>query len=562
MKAPTLSHPDKIRRKLLGQEHLYSDAGQAKGIGAYYLFLKTVLEENSMLFMLSAKGKAILTEIKLVKQSIDFGWEETNSLTKVFIRIEAIKTTIEEYIKESCINVRLAIELEIIGGFAGAKTDSEIPFLASAPKQLYQRLTKARTWDEIKVTWNIFKASVNSPLNAYLFSRFKLSPDTHRQITLREKIEEIDALIARTEAPITNLTSLVAVINSIPEHIDKDDAIIHQRKAQAESVGITKSIIEQYCLEDLQGSEDIKPTYLDNGNITLELGYTNSLNHRSVRTITLIAPYNEDIIDNRTTFNQIGFSRITILDTFSDIKALDTQTQVVNQTASTPLQDQPTIETNEPKKTGRDEIISEGKTSFVQRLKAGWRWVNSQFSLARLRKSPVFMMGFALFLGLAHSGKANEQTAPTNTSAPITTVASPVTLTIQSQPSTVDTPAPTVTNSIDHQTVTRRTSTSEGSRYSIGSHNHNTDETLQRMVKAMGFNSVQIRVIATRLDGQLRAARDIQAPGTHTHANQNVVMEELNGQIKLSVQDASGSTLYQTGWFAREIGFRNFQPRA
>lgn len=560
MKAPQLLHPITIKRKLIGEDVPYSESGQISGKKAYYVFLKQTIESYTNLFNGTHNGRAILEEIVLLKNLIDFGDSHADSLTKVFLRIEAIKSKIEEYIKERTTDtpkeVALAIELEIVGGFPGAKTDSEIPFLASPPKKLYQRLSKIKTIDELVEVWSNFKRDICSPLNADQVNRFKLAPNSHRQIILQEKIDEIDALIERTVGTTRGLEALVATISSVPELIDKDDAIMHQKDDQEKSVASIRTAVELYCWYDLQEHEDIKPTYLANNNITLQLGYTTSLGKRIERTIIIVAPHNEDLIDNRTTFNQVGFSRFTILQIFVDLKAAEVQEQVVVDTDKPHTE----LDTSTALAIASTKVVPK-KSSFFQKLQSSWRWFSNQFSFARLRRSPAFMMGFALFLGLAHSGKDHNKIITSNNAAPITTVAVPVTHTVQEQPTTVDTPAPVVTNTIANQIRVTRASTSDGSRYSLASHNHNTDETLQRMVKDMGFNSVQTRVIATRLDHQLRAARDIQAPGTHTQAHQDVVMEELNGQIRLSVQNANGRTLYRTGWFDRELGFRNFQPR-
>lgn len=107
-------------------------------------------------------------------------------------------------------------------------------------------------------------------------------------------------------------------------------------------------------------------------------------------------------------------------------------------------------------------------------------------------------------------------------------------------------------------------SVSHGSRYASTSLQHNTDETLQRIVGTLGYNSVQTKVIATRLDQQLLTARTIVGPHLHTQKTDTVVLRSQisNGheQIQVQVTDPSGHIRYQTNWFDREVGFRHFVP--
>ena len=107
-------------------------------------------------------------------------------------------------------------------------------------------------------------------------------------------------------------------------------------------------------------------------------------------------------------------------------------------------------------------------------------------------------------------------------------------------------------------------SVSHGSRYASTSLQHNTDETLQRIIGTLGYNSVQTKVIATRLDQQLLTARNLVGPHLHTQKTDNVVVRSQmsNGheQIQVQVTDPSGHIRYQTDWFDREVGFRNFIP--
>lgn len=107
-------------------------------------------------------------------------------------------------------------------------------------------------------------------------------------------------------------------------------------------------------------------------------------------------------------------------------------------------------------------------------------------------------------------------------------------------------------------------SVSHGSRYASTSLQHNTDETLQRIVSTLGYNSVQTKVIATRLDQQLLTARNMIGPHLHTQKTDNVVVlsQMSNGheQIQIQVTDPSGHIRYQTDWFDREVGFRHFVP--
>lgn len=107
-------------------------------------------------------------------------------------------------------------------------------------------------------------------------------------------------------------------------------------------------------------------------------------------------------------------------------------------------------------------------------------------------------------------------------------------------------------------------SVSHGSRYASTSLQHNTDETLQRIVGTLGYNSVQTKVIATRLDQQLLTARNMIGPHLHTQKTDTVVLRSQmsNGheQIQVQVTDPSGHIRYQTDWFDREVGFRHFVP--
>lgn len=194
-----------------------------------------------------------------------------------------------------------------------------------------------------------------------------------------------------------------------------------------------------------------------------------------------------------------------------------------------------------------------------------WQYLKNIFKPIARKRSAIAAFGFAALLGLGLAGRHTEnyhEQAPLPTPVsltPITPIHTVVPDQQQQTPQISETPAPTT---VSNQFIVRQ-STSEGSRYSLASHNHNTNETLQRLVSSMGFNSVQTKVISTRLDNQLLAARAIQAPHTHTHAHQTVTLEQdaTGTQIRLSVQDASGHSLYQTGWFAKEIGFRNFTAR-
>lgn len=107
-------------------------------------------------------------------------------------------------------------------------------------------------------------------------------------------------------------------------------------------------------------------------------------------------------------------------------------------------------------------------------------------------------------------------------------------------------------------------SVSNGSRYASTSLQHNTDETLQRIIGTLGYNSVQTKVIATRLDQQLLTARSMIGPHLHTQKTDNVIvlshMSNGHEQIQVQVTDPSGHIRYQTDWFDREVGFRHFVP--
>ncbi len=551
MKAPQLAPAEKIRQRLLGNDLAYPEQTLTEARQFYRAFVETLGTRYQHLFPADTNlGRTILTEIVLVKELIDFGDDTVKPFDQLFLRIENLKPQIVSYIQERTIQVINLLQTEIISCFPGANKEPVVEFLASPPQKLFCKLRVAKSMNNIQEAWDEFKRAVNSPNNDYLQKKFRSQFQAEQAYSLGDKINEIDSVLGNAQIHITGLANIVKVIDTIPEKIDGHDAMIHQESAQHQSRSSTKDVIETYCRRDLVEGQDIQAIYETNNNVTLVLGVTDAhTGNRTERKLKLIAPHNEDAIDNRINFYQIGFSRITILAVYADIKATQLQEQVINTTEQVTS---PSISTT---------FIT---PSLGDRIRNGWKQFTNLFSINALRRSPLFAVGLALFLGLAHSGKANHQNTHTADQTPITTAAHTATDNTDDQLTQIDTPAPapTIANTIPQtESTITHASTSTGSRYSADSHNHNTDETLQRMIKGMGFNSVQTKVIATRLDHQLQAARNLQAPGIHTQANQDVVMEELNGQVRLSVQDAGGTTLYRTNWFAREIGFRNFQPR-
>lgn len=551
MRLPEAAPPDIVRNRLLCSDVPYPATVQRIGWQAYCKFINLVRHNFDHLFQADSRIRGIFSMIVELSTRIENVDSSVDSLAKLYAYIDIFRRELETYIMDlataSAANIKIAIQSEVTSGFKSAEQPALVSFLKSRPRKLYEELEKAQTLQETIDAWEAFKKDLDQPTNTHLRKVFRQPTDPAHSLdqNLDEKIAEINILIRSRYDQVAQLFGVVHMIDEIQRNIDRKDGLMIQIVNQEQTAAITEETIEDYCHHDLVECEDIKSIKDVNNNFTVTLGKTDSNGKRIERTILLIAPHNEDPIDSRNSFSQHAFSRMTLLAIFADMQATMEQETVVDRI------EQPT----EPV-----IIPTTPKLTFLQKVQNTWSQFKGMFSINRLRRSPVFAVGFALFLGLAHSGKTDHKTTQTTEPAPITTVTNTITNSVDEEPTPVATPDPTVTNTETQATVTQA-STSINSRYSIDSHQHNTDETLQRMIKGMGFNSVQTKVIATRLDNQLQAARDLQAPGIRTQVNQNVVMEELNGQIRLSVQDASGHTLYGTSWFAREIGFRNFQPR-
>lgn len=555
MRLPEKNTAEKVRARLLGTDTQYRADVQRKGWQQYCELVRRLRNNCDYLFRGNDRIEAIFGRIVELDFKIDNVDSEVDNLGKLYAAIDSFRTDLEIYIQDLtnaiANDIKVAIQSEIISGFKGAAQPAVVSFLRSAPRILYEDLAQANTLQAVIDSWSTFKKAVQQPSNSHLSTTFNLVPRSgYAPIALDQKISEVDGLFEGRQKQIKPLLEIVGVIDQIGKNIDTKDGMQRQLVHQEETAAITERAINDYCFHDLVEHEDIKAEKGPDNNITVTLGVTNTAGRRIEKTILLVAPHNENPIDNRTTFTQIVFSRMTLLAVFQDLWITIRQEAEVStaEQAVAPL----FIATTKP------------EPAFFEKARNAWTQFKDMFSINRLRRSPVFAVGFALFLGLTHSGKANHQTTTTADPAPITTVAPTTTDRTNESPTLSDTPAPapTIADTTPQtgSTITHA-STSAGSRYSADSHNHNTDETLQRIIKGMGFNSVQTKVIATRLDHQLQSARNLQAPSIHTQANQNVVMEELNGQVRLSVQDASGHTLYGTNWFAREIGFRNFQPR-
>ncbi len=559
MKAPQLIPAEAIKARIVGTDRYYPVEVQVRGWNAYSEFIQKLLHNYEHLFAEDANGKKILAKARSIAMLIANHDRTVDSLEGLFARVDEIRSDIVAYVKalSAVDDIKLAIQSEIVAGFKNATRPATASFLRSVPQKLYQEISAATTLEEVSAAWISFKEATKITANDYLAEIFTYNTPAPTPVSLSQKVREIDDLFLRQAKRSEGIAQMVEIIDTIATRIDLHDATIHQEREQEETFAATHETLRQYSARDIASDQKMVVTDDASKDILLMLEQMTSSGGTVVRTIRLVAPHNAHPINNRDSFGQHGFSRKTLLAVFTDMYATGEQESLVNNVGL----DTDTHVTNPRSLSNHTELATKAasaKTAWWKTIGKNigdkWNELKNQFSLANLRHNRFVAAGFALFLGLAaHSGKADHKVAHVDNPAPITIVTA--THIVE------ETPAPVVTNIAENQTVVTRASTSEGSRYSVDSHNHNTDETLQRMVKAMGFNSVQTKVIATRLDTQLRAARNIQAPDIHTQVNQNVVMEELNGQVRLSVQDAAGHPLYGTSWFAREIGFRNFQPR-
>lgn len=570
MKAPRVASIDQVKARILGQSQYYPVESQVRGYAAYSDFIRRLTTNYRHLFQADLRGRTILAEAESLNMLIVTDNPTVATLDKLFAAIELIKGEILSYIKQlkAVDNIKLAIQSEVVSGFKNATQPGQFAFLQSAPKKLYQAISRANTPEEVSAAWLSFKQEITAPENTLLAKSFRISPAGFTHIALDQKLAEIDAMFKDHDRRVEGseaLLQLTEIIDAIAAKIECHDATMHQIDEQKKAHASTHETLRQYTAHKICPHQRITVTDESSRDVLLTLEHTTASGRTLVKQIRIVAPHNEHPINNQDSFSQHLFSQITLFKIFADMQAQDEHESAINNgTTTAGANVMPSSSTSDQITALPD--IKMPRSSWLHTISNyigdSWRKLTAPFSIVRLRHNPLVAAGFVLFLGLVgHSGKVPNKVASENTPVPVTTLAVPVAPTLSAIPMHIDS-VPTTADSIPNQTVTRRASTSEGSRYGIGSHNHNTDETLQRMVKAMGFNSVQTKVIATRLDGLLRAARDIQAPGTHTQANQNVMMEELNGQVRLSVQNANGGTLYQTGWFAREIGFRNFQPRA
>ncbi len=546
---------ERIHSKILGRDKPYSSNVQASAYTAYRFLFQKLHAEYAYLFAYSASGRRIPDIAEHWSKAMKERNVAASSLDQVFPVAEMVKTDINQYIldtnKSLARNLVTAIQAEIIPGFSDSRQKVSAIFKPTPAQKLFVSLSKCETIQSISAVWSEFKLSLNRyPESA---SRFRIPlPPGYQSPTLKDKITEIDILLINAITPLESLAQIVAVINEIPRLMDKHDAL----EAEAEENAFYSHTVETNLFH--ARSQLIEGEHLEVEK-SKELGYWKvtasiTLDDQSTTTreIKIVDGSFKGVIDNKNVFFQKMFSNVTIATLFQDMRKLEATKVIIA----------------EEQKDDAIKPVKKDWTSlsfWEQAVSNGWNTITSFFK-PKSRRAGLVAAGFAIFLG-ALAGKQPVQHHQTH--RPTTTVATPPPVShIHNQvdidhdaPNTVvaETPAPvTHSNSL---VVTQ--STSEGSRYSLASHNHNTNETLQRLVSSMGFNSVQTKVISTRLDNQLMAARGIQAPHTHTHANQTVTLEQdsSGSQIRLSVQDASGHSLYQTGWFAKEIGFRNFTAR-
>lgn len=390
MQLPEETTPEQVRARLLGADTPYPADVQRKGWQQYCEFVRRLRNNYEYLFRGNDRIEAVFGRIIDLDYKINISDSEVDNLAKLYAAVDCFRTDLEIYIQDLtnviANSIKVAIQSEIISGFKGAAQPAVVSFLRSAPRTLYEDLAQANTLQAVTDAWGAFKKAVQQPGNSHLSTTFNLVPRSgYAPIGLDQKINEVDDLFKGSQKQISPLLEIMGVIDQIQKNIDTRDGVQRQLLHQEETAAITERTINDYCFHDLVEHEDIKAKKGTDNNITVTLGVTNTAGKRIEKTILLVAPHNENPIDNRTTFTQIAFSRITLLAVFQDLWT------TIRQEAEVGTADQAVaplfIATTTPEPT------------FFEKARNAWSQFKNMFSINRLRRSPVFAVGFALFIG-------------------------------------------------------------------------------------------------------------------------------------------------------------------
>ncbi len=533
-----------VRKTQPGIEHKEYSAATEKYVREQYRdVLYKVATYYSGYFERSQNGKLILRQCVNLSNDIQVGNPSVRSINKLTQEVQKIVDKIKAFCLEENHRIRLEVSLDV-----------KHTILARFPE--YGKA--AKFWQQSSPVQKL-QHTIDSTEDIKVIQQ-KLSVfSSDMQIQGRVIPLDVEPQILKIGKDITKATqyehalaAILAEIEFVPVKIEievkREDGV---NKEHAKVSTAVATYVESYK----KPNEDIATRYHekeDYDEIIITIPPTADTDMQRAKIRVAGIRYKE-AIDNKTTFNRNSFSASRLNTIVEDLR------QQANLQAQFSAPERDTMEIKTP--FSRRVFFAK----LRRQVSNGWNYLKNIFKPVVRRRSAIAAFGLAALLGLGLAGRHTtvhheQEPLPTPVSlTPATPVHTALPNQQQETPQVRETPAPTTVS--NHLVVHQ--STSEGSRYSLASHNHNTNETLQRLVSSMGFNSVQTKVISTRLDNQLMAARGIQAPHTHTHANQTVTLEQDNtgSQIRLSVQDASGHSLYQTGWFAKEIGFRNFTAR-
>ena len=521
----------------------YSAATEQYARGQYRDVLNKIATYYKGYFEHSRNGLLILRSCLDLSNDIELGTTSVKSISKLSQEVQKIVDQIKAFCTEENHRIWLEIVLEvertILAKFPEHGKKAQF-WQNSTPLQKLQHTIESTK--DIKVIQQALTVFSNR-----MHAQGRVVP-----LDIESQIGEIGKVITSATQYKHALVSILAEVEFVPVKIQ---AKVKREDEINAKIARVSNAVASYISTYKKANEDVATRYHaqeDFDEIIITIPPTSDTEMQRAK-IRVAGPRYKTQIDNRTTFSKVAFSASKLNTIVEDLR------QQADLQARLAASRRDTVEIKIP--FSRRVFLAKLRKTVTN----GWNYLKNIFKPVAKRRSAIAAFGLAALLGLGLAGRHTEnqhEQAPSPTPVsltPTTPVHTALPNQLQEPPQVRET---RVQTTVSNQLVIHQ-STSAGSRYSLASHNHNTNETLQRLVGSMGFNSVQTKVIATRLDTQLIAARGIQAPHTHTHANQTVTLEHdtSGSQIRLSVQDASGHSLYQTGWFAKEIGFRNFTPR-